>query len=94
MNDYKQTDAGDIELASGDIAWKDATKQHQHDTLLTSKGELAHAPNYGVGIADYLYENNQDDMFRVIRQELNKDGQVVNSLLVNGDGNIELDANY
>ncbi len=94
MNDFRQSDIGDIELASGDLRWKDVIKQHQRDALLTGKGELAHAPNYGVGIADYLHENKPDDMLRIIRQELTKDGQVINSLSISGDGNIELDANY
>lgn len=94
MNDFKQTEDGDIDLSAGDFQWKDATKQHQRDVMLTGKGEMAHAPNYGVGIADYLNENNQDDLFRVIRQELSKDGQTVNSLSLSDDGNIELDANY
>lgn len=92
--DVAQQADGDIDLNTGDILWKDGTKQHQRDTLLTSKGELLDAPAYGAGITDYLQDNNSDDLFRRIRQELGKDGQTVSSLKINETGEIEIDANY
>jgi hypothetical protein len=93
VKDIKQQSDGDIDLSSGDLRWVDSTYQHQRDITLCQKGELKRAPVSGVGAANFLHDNNPARLIRAIRKELSRDGQTVNSVLLN-NGGLEIDAHY
>lgn len=93
MRDFLQLTNGDLDLAGGDIAMVDATRQHQRDIILTQPGALKHAPARGVGIEDYFNDDTAEDMLRKIRQEMIKDGMKVREI-TEDSGNIAVKAYY
>ncbi len=93
MIDFRQNTDGDIDLSKGDVVYVESTVAHQRDLLLTGMGELKHAPTTGVGIHDFIHDENPTDMLRMIRKKFIQDGQTVNSVSV-GDEGLEIDAYY
>lgn len=93
MRDFKQKIDGDIDLSSGDIVWGESTRQHQRDIILTHPGELKHALDSGVGVDDFINDDNPDELLRKTRQEFIKDGQKVTKISFN-NGTINTEAYY
>lgn len=71
----------------------DTTAQNQALILLLHKGELRENPAVGVGISDMLLDNDLSLWKREIREQLEIDGQTVNSVTVTTTG-ITIDAKY
>jgi hypothetical protein len=72
---------GDLVFSiAGDIGYVESTEQHQRDLIIARKGDYKCAPDYGAGAADFLKDENADDMQIEIRRQLTKDGQQVNVL--------------
>jgi hypothetical protein len=96
MYDIEQdSTTGDLVMtAAGDIKHVESTRQHQNDILMARKGEYRLNPTGTVGIADYLDDENPDELQREIRVQLGRDGQKVNSLSITGDGNLTISASY
>lgn len=93
MKDFKQIENGDLDLSGGDIAYIEASQQHQRDIILTRKGELKHAPDRGVGAADYFNDDDKEDLLRSTRQQMIRDGIKVLSIEEN-NGRIEINGYY
>lgn len=96
MKDILLNSGGDIEIA-GDLAIGDALYQNQALILLSSPGEWKQSPTVGVGIEQFL--EDEDDMtaaglFREIREQLTADGMTVKTLKSIPGGKIGLDATY
>lgn len=85
---------GDIDFTNGDISYGESTKQHQRDILFARKGDYKSAPAVGVGIEDYVKDENPQDMLPEIRRQYTKDGQTVNKLQLSADGKLNINANY
>jgi len=84
----------DLLYKNGDLVMGDPTKQHQKHLLIANKGEYKQYPTVGVGIMNFMMDENPDDMVREIRREFARDGMVVNDLKINGDGKLTIDASY
>lgn len=56
---------------------KDQIKSNLINLLLTSPGERFHEPSYGVGLRDYLFEQNTDDF----NSKISKLKQLINQKL-------------
>lgn len=94
MIDFRQDINGDIDLQNGDIHYVESTVAHQRDLLLTGMGELKHAPLVGVGIHDFLNDENPAEMLRTIRKKYIMDGMIVNAVIQNTNKQLEIDAYY
>ncbi len=94
MIDFRQDTNGDIDLQKGDIHYVESTVAHQRDLLLTGMGELKHAPLSGVGIHDFLNNENPAAMLRMVRKKYIQDGMTVNSVVQNAAKQLEVDAYY
>lgn len=94
MIDFRQNIDGDIDLSKGDIKYVESTVAHQRDIIFTAPGELKFAPLTGVGIHDFINDENPADMLRMVRKKFIQDGQTVNSVQRNNEGQLEIDAYY
>lgn len=93
-NDYLiDYSTGHLQIHNGDFVVGEATKQHQRKLLITQKGEYKQHPLVGVGIANYLDDENPDDLLRETRKQFVQDGMAVNKLEVTATG-VGVDAEY
>ena len=94
MIDFRQNTDGDIDLKKGDISYVESTVAHQRDLLITGAGELKFAPTAGVGIHDFINDENPAEMLRMVRKKFIQDGMTVKSVKKNNGGQLEIDAYY
>lgn len=68
---------------------------HQNQAIILSmrKGDLKENPSIGVGLSDLLLDHNMLSIRSEIRQQLELDGQTVNSVMVS-KSSIAIDAKY
>ena len=78
-------------IASG-LVLGDILAQNQ-GLILQHKGELHEDPSVGVGIEDMLLDRSSGKWEREIREQLELDGQKVNSVEITGT-QILIDSNY
>ena len=96
LNDYdievKVKRDGYGRIVSGMIIG-DVVRQNQAIILSMRKGDLKENPSVGVGLSDLLLEHNLLSIRSEIRQQLELDGQTVNSIKVT-ESSIAIDAKY
>lgn len=96
LNDYdievKVKRDGYGRIVSGMIIG-DVVHQNQAIILSMRKGDLKENPSIGVGLSDLLLEHNLLSIRSEIRQQLELDGQTVNSIKVT-ESSIAIDAKY
>lgn len=96
LNDYdievKVKRDGYGRIVSGMIIG-DVVHQNQATILSMRKGDLKENPSVGVGLSDLLLEHNLLSIRSEIRQQLELDGQTVNSIKVT-ESSIAIDAKY
>lgn len=80
--DMLQDEEGDILLKDGDVVWGESTTQHQRDILLVRPGDFKVSPR-GVGLGDYIDDEDPEEMLRNARKQFVKDGMTVQKLTVN-----------
>lgn len=68
--------------------------QNQAIILQLHKGELKDNPSVGVGITDMLLDHNPLAWRTAIQEQLERDGQKVDSVKINSAGGIEIVASY
>lgn len=71
----------------------DILHQNQAIILTMRKGDLKENPSIGVGLSDMVLEHNLMAVRNEIRQQLEMDGQKVNSINVTSTA-VQIDANY
>ena len=71
----------------------DILHQNQAIILTMRKGDLKENPSIGVGLPDMVLEHNLMAVRNEIRQQLEMDGQRVNSVNVTSAA-VQIDANY
>lgn len=71
----------------------DILHQNQAIILTMRKGDLKENPSIGVGLPDMVLEHNLMAVRNEIRQQLEMDGQRVNSISVTSAA-VQIDANY
>ncbi|MBR5861244.1 MAG: hypothetical protein IKY71_07865 [Bacteroidaceae bacterium] len=82
----------DGKIANGFVVG-DTLRQNQALILLLHKGELKEWPAVGCGISDMLLDNDPIYWRTIIREQLEMDGQKVNSVKITTTG-INIDATY
>ena len=94
MNDLLLDDADDLQINDGDFVIGDATLQHQRHIIVAQKGEYKEHPEIGVGIDNALLDENPKALLTQIRRNFEYDGMRVNTLQINTNGTITVDAPY
>jgi len=83
-------ESGDLAVKNGDLVIGESTNQHQRLLLKACKGEFKQTPLVGVGLINYLKDENPGQMKTEIRKQLKADKMVIKRLeIVNGEINIE-----
>ena len=80
MTDYLLDGNNDLLVENGDFVMGDSTLQNQNLLLWGAPGAYKQYPTVGVGVFNYLKDDNTDDMLRAIRQQFTQDGMTVNRL--------------
>jgi hypothetical protein len=80
-------------IRNGDFVPGESTRQHQRRLLMAHKGEYKQHPLAGVGLRDYVDDENPDAMIREIRKQLVADGMRVDSIQIIPNG-LHIDASY
>lgn len=86
-------EAGDLQIKNGDLVIGESTDQHQRLLLLATKGEFKQSPLTGVGLINFLNDENPGNLKTEIRKQITSDGQLIKSLKVK-DGKIDLIAKF
>ena len=94
MRDYKQTETGDLDLASGDLRITESTYQHQRDLLLSDKGHIRDKAEAGVGMANYLLDKDPAALLRSVRKEFVSDGMRVRKVAFDNSNKLDVEARY
>lgn len=93
-NDYLiDYDAQKMLIRNGDFFVGESTPQHQRRLLMAHKGEYKQHPLAGVGLRDFVDDENPDAMIREIRKQLVADGMRVDSINITPNG-LHIDATY
>lgn len=83
----------DLKFVNGDLVIGDVNQQNQELIVVSNKGDWKESPEIGVGINDYLNDENISGAISAIKNNLRYDGFKVNKVkLVNNK--IEIDAKY
>jgi hypothetical protein len=87
-------EGGAPQIAFGDLKVGASDQQHAFLLLATEKGEWRHQPLLGVGISEFINDENPDVLLtQAIRVQCEADGASVNILSVN-KGKIQLQVTY
>lgn len=71
----------DIIITNGNLVFGDATMQHQQVLLLAHKGEIRSTPLIGVGVSDWLLEDEDMLSLKVeIQKQFESDGLTIKKL--------------
>lgn len=73
-------DTDDLKVANGDFVKGESTQQHQSLLVRLKKGELRQFPKTGVGIDDFLQDDNPGDAHVEIQKQCEADGMIVRDL--------------
>lgn len=92
--DIKYDHTGDIDLSSGDLRYTDGTEQHKLTILLASKGELKRRPDIGVGIANFLLNNEPGELLREARRHCQRAGMRIDRVYFDQNNNLFIEGNY
>lgn len=90
MKDILISETG-LEIVDGDFAIGEAKAQNQYLLLATSKGEWKQHPRVGVGLEEFLEDENPTAMFREVREQMMMDGMRVKHIDYK-DGQLIIDA--
>jgi hypothetical protein len=97
MTDWLDDATGDLLLTGDasnyDISTGGSTQQPERDLLLARKGDYRLNPDIGVGLQDFLNDENPDALYRSIRSQLAQDGMVVDSVHIT-QNKLHIDAHY
>lgn len=80
-------------LITGGLCIGEITAQNQKILLLAQKGEIKDVPLIGVGVSNYLDDEDPNNLLRAIRTEFAKEGMPVKKVSIT-NGKIEVDAEY
>jgi len=73
-------DSLDLLCQDGDLVLGDATYQHQADLLAAQEGEYKQYPTTGVGLFQFLNDEDKGAMVRRIRSEFSRDGMRIDKV--------------
>lgn len=85
---------GDLAEENGDFKFGESTHQHQRCILLAQKGEYKASPGVGVGIGDYLNDDDLAELGAEIQKQFELDGMKIKKLDVYENGRVDVDAEY
>ncbi len=94
MKDFLLDDNGDLKIVNGHFVIGDCSAQNQKSLLLATEGEIRSSPLSGVGIFNFLQDEDLDGLQLKARRQFEMDGARFKKLVFEGDGKMKLDASY
>ena len=85
---------GDIDIAGGDLVVGECDEQNQLLMLQANKGDYKENPTIGVGVTNWLKDENPANLLAEIKKEAERDGMTVREVKFTDEGKIYLDASY
>lgn len=94
MKDILLDENFDLMVKDGDFVIGDSTEQNKALLLLAQKGEFRQWPDTGVGINDYLEDDELSELGVEIQKQFELDGMKRLNIEVFENGNIVTDGEY
>ena len=82
-------DDWDLAFEGGDFAAGVADNQHVALIFKSQQGEWKQHPSLGIGINDYLEDDEQSDLQHVINERLKMDGYFFKKFIYDNEGNVQ-----
>ncbi|MCF8219390.1 MAG: hypothetical protein K9J21_10470 [Bacteroidales bacterium] len=92
MRDYLSNYTGDLQWDNGLVAGE-STDDSIRKVLVIKKGELHYVPTLGIGIKDFVNDDDPGALMRDIRKQITADGGDLESLRME-KSNLKIKANY
>ncbi len=92
MNDIIFTDT--LAFENGDFKVGRSDEQHQKHILQAHKGDFKQFPELGVGITDYLNDDEPTSMLIAIKKQMQYDGMQVKNVRIDTSGKLMIDGHY
>lgn len=83
----------DLLIQNGDLVIGPSSEQHQQLLLLSNKGDWRQFPMVGVGVREYLKDEDENSMVGEIKEQFEMDGMEVKDIRI-ANGQIGIDAYY
>lgn len=94
MRDYLQTENGDLSVVDGVFQFGEATEKHMRDILLSRPGDIRTTPTLGVGVFDFLDDDDSDDLRAAVRRNFAFDGIEVVTIELLNNGELKVNGYY
>lgn len=85
---------GDLGIANGDFVKGESTLQCMNRLLVSVKGDWRQYPRTGVGLVNFLNDDNLPDLYLEIQEQYKADGLIIDQLQVYNDGRVVEAAHY
>jgi hypothetical protein len=86
--------SGDVTSYQGDFVIDDSTRQHQVHLLLSIEGEFKQNETTGVGAINFIDDEGPANFTRKVRQQFTNDGMDVSQVNQDGNGQLNIIAEY
>lgn len=78
--DILRDENGDFLKTGDDVVYGESTRHHQKKILLARKGDIRRHPTVGVGLEDYIDDEDPEEMLRETSRQFIKDGMRVHKM--------------
>jgi hypothetical protein len=94
MQDILLNEDLDLLMKAGDFVVGEGTTQHKSTLLLATKGDIRQSPYAGVGLVNFLNDDNFGNIAQEIAAQYELDGLTVKNLKVFEDGTMSDESYY
>ena len=94
MMDIALQEHNELDVVLGDFAIRDSALEHPLQLLWAQKGDFKEQPQIGVGIVQYIDDEDFSPLLRAIGIALVQDGMQVQSIQVTENGQLNINEHY
>lgn len=94
MKDLLLNENFDLDFSDDDFSFGETTQQNQGLILLANKGEFRQSPFVGVGLKQYVEDDQLGAMRTELARQLELDGMYIQNLTVFSNGRVLINATY
>ena len=94
MMDIALQEHNELDVVLGDFVIRDSALEHPLQLLWAQKGDFKEQPQIGVGIVQYIDDEDFSPLLRAIGIALVQDGMQVQSIQVTENGQLNINAHY
>lgn len=93
MEDILLTDGFELQFENGKLVRGESAEQHQHLLLVTNKGDWRFNETSGVGVRNFIKDEDEGLLLPEIKEQFERDGMRVEELRIDGES-IYINAPY